>query len=310
MEPACLTTFHNSAMTDPGGDNTASTSISIDLSDEVRRELHALFNWKPRRLYYSPPVPRTTTTKSTSTCPPSYFDRHFSPNLILEHVKPLTSLVSDLEQNVDRALSAASATLSRAWNVLTAEARKSFVFSHSDIVRDENDVASVYERTTPWFCAPVASALGLHPKASQWQTLLGWTRSFNSAGYATAVADGELRILERRDEDETANMMSTMDSDTRDIVREMMNASSSLGTWEFTASDDVIKAVGKLGSSFTWTRCGVKCPKKNLEMWTESAKKVVVGFDAKHPPWNLNLNVCSCTPTLVDVADYPIGHSH
>jgi hypothetical protein len=293
-------------MSGSGGDNAASTSASTGLlSEEVRRELDAIFNWNPRHLHLGSPVP-TPTTKATATHSPWFYDRHLGANLILRHVKHLPSLVPSLVNNVDDLLRAVSPTLPRIWDLPTAEQRRKLLKFDDGIAEDEKAVVEAYNNTVPTFCNPVASTLALHPKASasEWSSLLKWTTSVHPSGYA--IADGQLRIRYSKD---AASLLNSMDSDTRTIVEKMKNDRSSLATWEFksltTGIDDVMKAVGTLGE-FSWTGCDPrKCSKKKHRIWTKEVRKAKVGPDAKHPPWNVN--VCAFTPTSVDVADYSTG---
>jgi len=300
----------NFMMSGSGGDNTASTSTSTDLlSGEVRREIDAIFGWNPLHLYLTPPtLPHQKSTSKPTTRGPSFYDRHFSDDLILQHVKRLPSLVPDLASNVDHTLRAASATLPRTWNLPTAGQRDHALRFVDNVAEDEKAVVEAYMKTVPTFCEPVASTLALHPKASAsgWSNLLTWSTSVRPSGYA--IADGQLRIKFRRDIEEAARVLDSMDSDTRKIVEKIRDANVPLCTWEFksiaTGSDEVMKAVGTLGK-FPWTGCDTKkCPKKKQQTWTERARQVVVGSDANDPPWNLN--VCAFTPTLTDDADYSI----
>jgi hypothetical protein len=242
----------------------------------------------------------------STTRPRSFFDRHFSANLILRHVKQLPSLVPDLANNVDRTLRAASATLPRTWDLPTAEQRKRPL---DNVAKDEKAVVEAYMKAAPTFCEPVAATLALHPKASAsgWSSLVSWSTSVRPSAYA--IAGGQLQFKFNSDMQDAARLLNTMDSDTRNIVEKLRDAESPLGTWEFksiaTGSDEVMKAVGTLGR-FSWTGCNLKnnkkCSMSKHQTWTDLVGKTVVGPDASHPPWNLT--VCAFTPTLVDVADY------
>ena len=299
-------------MSRSGGDDTASTSTSIkSLSEEVHRELDAIFHWNPDRLYSARSMlPREgrarkatgtskTTSKATGTREPSFYDRHLSDNLILRNVKRLPSLVPDLANNVDRVLRAASATLPRTWNRMTAKQRKDELATRARVARDEKAVVEAYIKTTAEFCAPVASTLALHPNdsdsESKWHSLLVWSTFTHPSGYA--IADAQLRIDYDDHSEIVAHLLNTMDSDTRNIVEKLWGDESSLGTWEFksitTGSDGVMKAVCTLGK-FSWTGCDAKkCSKQKHKIWTKRVRQTVVGPDAENTPWNFNVLVCA-----------------
>jgi hypothetical protein len=121
---------------------------------------------------------------------------------------------------------------------------------------------------------------------SEWDSLLLWNLSFNSSGYA--IMDGELQITDGAPLFES--IMDTIDSDTRRVFEEMLKFRSSLGTWEITSSDDVLRAVRNLGE-FSWTHCPElscsKLPKHQAQL--KDIRSIYMGPDARNPPWNLNV---------------------
>jgi hypothetical protein len=214
-------------MSGSAGDNVASSSALTEPVSESLREIEVLFGWNPYSFAPLPPGKKLPT----STCPPVFYDRHFDDRLILRHVKRLPSLVRDLATNADRALRAASETLPPATiGFVTAQQRKSATRNLPEDDSDEKGVANIYNLTTARFCAPVASTLALHPKASmsEWQSLLLWTQSVSSSRYA--IMDGELRIMKVHDRALLESIMGTMDSETRGIVEKLWESRSSLGT--------------------------------------------------------------------------------
>ena len=296
-------------MSGSGGDNVASTSTSTapaSISEEVRREIEALFNWNPSRLEpHFPASSSKSTSKPTSksTRPPAYYDKHFSDKMLLLHVKRLPSLVHQLQKNVDHTLLAASATLPREWQPLIPTVIRDFMVDNTvpHIAKDEKAVTEIYGKTTAAFCVPLASTLALHPKASKdtWKNLLLWTQSVSSSGYA--IMDGELQIIKK---DNFDKIVETMDPETRGIFKEMMRSSTSLATWEFkslaTGSDDVMKAVHGF-DDFPWTSCSEETwiPLGPHQRQLRNAMGTVIGHDAQNPPWTLD--VCSFIPELVDL---------
>ena len=294
-------------MSGSGGDNVASTSTSTaraSLSEEVHREIEALFNWNPRRLE-SHFAASSTKATSKSTRPPAYYDKRFSNKMALLRVKRLPSLVQQLQKNVDHTLLAASATLPRKWQPLIPTVIRDFVTRRtvSNVAQDEKDVAEIYGKTTTAFCVPLASTLALHPKASkdEWENVLHWTQSVSSSGY-----DGELQIIRGGGNNgDFDRIVGTMDPETRGIVKEMRNSVMSLGTWEFkslaTGSDDVMKSVHGLGD-FPWTICSEEAcnrlPLHSTQVDKATKTFMGMGHDAQNPPWTLD--VCSFIPKLVE----------
>ena len=284
-------------MSGSGGDNVASTPTSTapaSLSEEVRREIEALFNWNPCHL--EPQASSSnSTSKSTSksTRAPAYFDKHFSKKMLLLHVKHLPSLVQQLQNNVDNTLFATSATLPHTWFPIGTSHRDYLMnYTVSHVAKDEKAVAEIYGKTTAAFCVSLASTIALHPKASKdtWKNLLLWTQSLRSSAYA--IMDGELRIIPGGGHFD--EIVETMDPETRDIVKEMGSSSTSLATWEFkslaTGSEDVMKAVHSF-HDFDWTSCSEEqCdllqPHQNQ---TNKAESIVIGRDAQNPPWTLDV---------------------
>jgi len=292
------------------GDNVASSSTLTEAVSESHQEIKALFCRNPHCLQPAPLPPGRKP--STSTHPPTFYNKHFYNHLTLQHVKHLPSLVQDLATNVDQALLTALEMLPPAIKYMTAEQRKWNTRNLSHIVKDEKGVANLYNLTTMRYCAPVASTLALHPKAliSELCSLLLWTQSVSSSRYA--IMDGELQIMDEvgdnedgdsEDEAHLKSILDTMDSETFHIFEKMWESHSSAGTWEIksiaTGSDDVMNAVHDLGT-FSWTQCTDELcftSPKHPSQW-EIAEHTVVGSDAQNPPWNLNVH--SFTQKLVD----------
>jgi len=284
-----------------GNDNTASPLTG--LSKSVRKEIEALFSWNPPLLVPATPIPRQS--KSTSTRPLSFYDKHFAENLILKHVKPLPSLTLSLGDNIDRVLRDSGPMLPRAWApLMTAATREFQVENEGNDVRREIGVVGFYLGNTAKFCTPMASTLALYPNApkSKWRSLLRWSQSVRSSDYA--VPDGELQFRQYKPNHDY--LLNAMDSDTRKVVEQMRNDATPMATWEFksltTGSDDVMKAVLKL-HNFKWVYCDPKACSER-QKWTITAGGIAVGPDAEQTPWDLN--VCSFIPTLADVTEYSI----
>ena len=93
----------------------ASSTIAPELLDEIKK----LFSWNPPNLIHQ--MKPSQKKPSTTTCPPAFYDKHFSPNLVVKKVVLLRSLVQDLARNVNEALDAASETLPPLKGSITAE---------------------------------------------------------------------------------------------------------------------------------------------------------------------------------------------
>jgi len=259
-------------------------------------EIETLFSWNPPALK---PVTLTGKKPSTESRPPAFYDKHFSDLLVLLCVKRLPSLVQDLAANVDRALRAASETLPHVDDFYTTKDTKRAVRNTNKNVKDEKGVANFYDKTTGMFCTPLASTLALHPKAStsNWRSLLEWTQSISSSGYA--IMDGELGIIAAASDDEDAEhkmIVETMESETRRVFDEIRDSRSPFATWEmkspFAGPLEVMLAVPNLGN-FSWTSCTYpECPtdEKHINE-RKKIEDIKVGVDALTPPWNLNVSL-------------------
>ena len=92
--------------------NTATASQLPDICNEIE----ALLSWNPPHL-----ISVATKKKLSSAWPPSFYDKHFSKDLVLQQVEHLLSLVPALTNNVDIALHTALATLSPPNGFITAQ---------------------------------------------------------------------------------------------------------------------------------------------------------------------------------------------
>jgi hypothetical protein len=263
-------------------------------SPEVLDEIEALFSWNPPRLILAPKKKHSTATRL-----PSFYYKHFSTNLVLKRVERLPSLVQDLASNVDKALSAASATLPPLKGFITAEQRRFDLRRIEKEVTDEKGVANFYDKYTAKYCSDLASTLALHPAASfsEWDSLLIWTQSVSSSGYA--IMDGLLRFIAESDEDiegPRAHIVESMENAKRRIFEEMRNSKTPLASYEIKSlsagSAEVMIAVPNLGK-FCWTYCDARKCRTNPkhEKAKSNVKQVVVGPDPQAPPWTFP--VCS-----------------
>jgi hypothetical protein len=262
----------------------------------IHDETQRLFSWNPPALK---PVTLPGKKPSTKSRPPAFYDKHIFGPLVLRCVKRLPSLVQDLAANVDHALHAASETLPPVRRFYTAEDMERVVWSIDKNIKDEKGVANFYDKTTGMFCTPLASTLALHPKAStsNWRTLVEWTQSVSSSGYA--IMDGELGIIAAASDNEDAAqemILATMESETRRIFDEIRDSRDPFVTWEikspFAGPLEVMLAVPNLGI-FSWTSCTYPECLTNEKHINEVKrnKNIKVGVDALAPPWNVNVSL-------------------
>jgi hypothetical protein len=262
-------------------------------------EIEALFSWNPPRLN-----PGTTKKTLSSTRPPSFYDKHFSPDLVLQRVERLPSLVRALANNVDVALHATSGSLPPLDDdgFITAQRRRTDFLNYDVRAKNKKAVADFYNQTTAKYCSPLASTLALHPTASfsQWTSLLSWTQSVDSSGYA--IMDGVLRFLgdsgSETMEAIRADIVKGTEGDKRRIIEEMRESESPLAMWEIKRLSagpvEVMTAVPNLGK-FSWTFCkGSNClAERRHKKAIERVEAVVVGPDTTVTPWRIP--VCSCS---------------
>jgi hypothetical protein len=157
-------------------------------------------------------------------------------------------------------------------------------------------VANYYDKTAARFCAPLASTLSLQVSSSEWLNLVEWTTSAPHSNYA--IMDGVLHFVSESGiegfEPQLATIMEQMSSDTRHIFEELRRSATPLASWEIKSTsagpEEVMRAVPKLGQ-FLWTFCNSNAcsAAKTHAKGLEGGRKIVVGCDARNPPWNLNV---------------------
>ena len=129
-------------------------------------EIEALFSWNPPRLAVIPKMKIQMKT-SAATRQPTFYDKHFSPDLVVKNVVPLPSLVQDLAKNVDKALDAALGTLPPVnfLDFITVQQRAGDIYRIPRTVTNKKAVGDFYLQTTARYCqwSSVTSMLALHP---------------------------------------------------------------------------------------------------------------------------------------------------
>ena len=258
-------------------------------SATIRDEIDKLFSWNPPPLIL-PTEKRPSNKPSTSTLAPAFYHKHLSSEYIIKKVVHYPSLVQDLAKNVDVVLEdALKKALPPLKGFITADQRENDMENLTLVARDEKAVAAFYDKTTATYCSRVASTLALHPSSPQWRSLLSWTQSGFSLGYA--AMGGQLCFIEEGDgqiKRERATIVDSMDSETRAVFEDFRKSDLPLATWEIKSiPSEVMSAFLNLGE-FSWTQCDAPNFKTDRKPdGREKLKRTVIGLDAQHPPWSL-----------------------
>jgi hypothetical protein len=186
-------------------------------------------------------IPKTKTQMKTSTAARQFYDKDFSPDLVVKKVVPLPSLVQDLAKNVDKALDAALGALPPVNFVdfITAQQRAGDMYRIPRTVTNEKAVGDFYDKTTARYCSSVASMLALHPSFPRWRSLLYWTQSPAPSG--DAIMDGQLCFIANTDDEletELKAVLNVADSKVRAVIEEARESMASLATWEMKSVPD------------------------------------------------------------------------
>ncbi|KAF8348709.1 hypothetical protein F5887DRAFT_1249742 [Amanita rubescens] len=266
------------------------SSSSSNALSGIPQELKDLFSWNPPLLV---PRPFPGRKMSTKTHEPAFFDKHFTKELKLLHVKRLPSLAHDIATIVDKTIMDSfndGVQFPPSDTLLSARQLNSIVRNIGRDKTDEKALASFYDKTTALFCAPIASTLAL--RLSDWDTLLMWTQSANAYGYA--IAGGFLQVAGPTDlADKEAQLKEVMDEETLRLFRSLSTRLASLVTNEFknmaAGGPEVMLAIPNLSNSpsFDWTSCDApECASAtNHERGRKNVAEVSVGPDAKNTPW-------------------------
>jgi hypothetical protein len=265
-------------------------SNASDPFSVIPQKLKDLFSWNPPQLN---PFPHPGKKMSTKTHLPAFFDKHFSNELKLLRVERLPSLVHDITAIVDK-------TIIDSFNDGVQFPPSHKLYSAEDIDRavenldkdmaDEKAVASFYDKTTPTFCAPVASILALRIPG-----LLMWTQQANVSGYA--IANGVLKFAGPTAlADKDAQLEEALDKETLKLFRLLAERRSSLVTHQFknlaAGGPEVMLSIHNLSNSprFDWITCDTpECASmKNHEKERRKVGAVIVGHDAKNTPWTFD----------------------
>ena len=280
-------------------DSTGASTSGASGATDVSVEIHKLFSWNPRKLRLYPGS-MSTKTRGPSK---SFYDKHFKEDLVLRKVEHISSLLTDLTENVQNLLNKEAPNLPAVLDgFITAEARASDRQGLDILMKDEKEVANYYGSTTAKYSARMASTLALHPTSKSWDYgLLYWTQTGPHSN--CAIADGCLCFMsppspeEENDPDEIGRKANVerMDPEVRLIFEEMRKDRSPLATWEInslTSGPFEMMVTARDFKNFAWVYCRAPdCPLNVQVSRPEKARKDVdkakVGPDALNPPWKL-----------------------
>jgi hypothetical protein len=230
---------------------------------ETLTELEALFEWHP------PPLKLAEVhmggSRSKSSRPPSFYDKHIAPHLICKELVHVPNLHKKIASVVDQKLEALYDPYGQL--MLPAPAptdlyptglRDARSREMDDGIKDEKGVVEFYLRTTGEFCVRVASTIALHP--SQWTTVLTWSASTSQRSHA--ICDGSLQV---RSYDPW--MEGLMTTELLEALMEIRERYRDLATWEMKSltvgNGDVMLKIMEMvasGEEFSWSTCaGDEC---------------------------------------------------
>jgi len=258
----------------------SSSSLSDTLQDNLPDPSPPTLSDFQEIFSYHPPLLRMHPTKhkrSKNTRAPGHYDRHLRKDLRLKRVVFAPSIIDDLNEIADNAVTAAlqAGRLPAGLNQLTEELFDAIRAEKKTIMLDEGTVGRFYESTTAAYLPKVASTLEFgNPSWSAGS--LFWTQVSPSTK-AVAVADGFLTL-------DLSQEPGTESDDLADIAKMF----PSLAVWEFKSVlagskrvFDAIVAFSMTGEDFPWTGCehGDDCRYKHAGNEVTGDK---MGFDA-HP---------------------------
>jgi hypothetical protein len=259
----------------------------------ISEELRKLFEWNPPVLHLSP-----TSSKSTASRKPSFYDKLLDDEYILHQVRLLPSLAEDIAHTVDTALQSIddrNIQLPAATMSFPTLATRLLIEASVDTgMKNEGSVAQFYGRTTATYCASVASMLALHPNIPLWTSILSWTSTPSKSGYA--IADGSINIIGYSNTpvntlDPIRNAVwDGLDPSMRQVLLRVKSVYPDLATWEIKSlsvgTHEVMLGVGREASTdieFFWERLDqIESAKSHRQYEAPS-----VGPDALVTPWTL-----------------------
>ncbi|KAJ7065133.1 hypothetical protein B0H15DRAFT_973631 [Mycena belliarum] len=261
------------------------------IDDQLRR----FFRYLPGTLAEGP-----GHTKSDSTRPPGYYDRHLSADLRLKKIKYLPTLLEDLAQIADDSLASYLATKGSLPPLSSGDdTSHPFPTTHHiemtmtealNPIVVESDLASFYDKTTSNFCRVVASTL--HFQLSKWDTHF-LRYSLTSSVRGNAIADGFLKF--------DPDLYHSEDPPPQHVIRAVRQVAEKfpdLAVWEYknlrAGNLEAMEAILDLAAEdrdFNWACCekGELCRFAHSKSASNSEPVTGdrMGFDAVEIPFPL-----------------------
>jgi hypothetical protein len=262
----------------------------------VEERLQYILDWNPQVLEAATIEQGGTT--NTKTRPASFYDKHIDRNLILLHFQYHPDLAKEIASTVDKAITAAQTSGHKPpspRNLLFPDQIAHLEAAEGTTVTRESPIAERYKAITANLCLRIASTLALHPRCPEWESLLKWTQTPNSA--IVAIADGALQL---NLEDEKAvgerlrqkTIYPYMDPEMLDTVQLVRRTFPDLAVWEVKSltvgTDEVMTTLldnASLRRRFPWVFCF--CDGSTHKRDINIARRTRRGPDADETPWTL-----------------------
>ena len=232
----------------------------------------------------------------------AFYDKHLAPDLILEHVVYLDTLVSAMEATVDQAIQDAInrnflPKSEHAADALHTRRQIECFDKYSDWTPcRESGVADLYSCYAAKYCCSIASTLAIHPSSDNWHSALIWSPEVKETRWA--IADGALRISTEVNEDghliRQLLQNESAPDDTKRIIEKLASHRTALAIWEMknltVGTAQVMQEVAEMGivpSKFQWKKCTPPspCDHRRLEAMQQSRGTYEAGHDPLSPPW-------------------------
>lgn len=246
-------------------------------------QLYSLFEWHPPPLQLAPI--RMGGSRSKSSRPPGFYDKHLAPDLICKELVHIPNLHKKVASVVDQKLDALRgpdgriALPSITSDILTSkELRDEQVEELEHRMKDEKAVVEFYAKTTAAYCVRVASTIALHP--SKWKSVLNWSASTSQR--SKAICDGSLQVRSYQ-----PYMDELLDVDRLKELMEVGERYKDLATWEMKSLSvgnvgvmlEVMNMVAA-GGLFPWSTCNGTCV-SDKKARKHRSERAIRGIDAR-----------------------------
>jgi hypothetical protein len=252
--------------------------------EELQNELNLIFDYNPPKLS---PSPRLTSRYPKLVPPPAFYDKHLDERYMLRQIVLMPSITADISNTVDKTLSSIHERKIRLplEDVTSVFPTKNYrvASSFGKQVADAESVAQAYQVTTAAYCSLIASMLFLTPCAPRWNGVIYWN---DVSGRTIQTEDGieehhSLQICDLPGNPAAhtyaryipQDVWDSMESKTRDILRQVASKYPVLAVWEIYAisreADDALDDMGNVAllGNYNPDRCltiGYSAPHSDL----------------------------------------------